>query len=626
MWGACAISRSFYMIKISSDSFSAPAVYAKEIIVIGDGPDEAVDIPFGAEGMHKNHIKIQLKDNEYWVFNQANDPFVTLNGQPFWKKKLAEGDILKVRNHILKIEQIAQELDTLKIEPTPIVNEAAAVSQHIEEAYNLEQHKQPRKTPAPPRKSTPGTRSKKIVNALLLFSFCVLASLAVLSLEIYFRTATKIDREEMLAAESIADYAMALQYAKVYHIAPQKQNWIDPQFLKNNLVDLLSTTSLPCGNIDAQGQFSNCPYILRFYTNRDFSRFLLIAQPDATFSEWIIAKKTLILDSSLMELRKTDDLKTLNRLLSYPTPLDGSNGEEIKRALMLTEVIPLATLSSETGKPEFSPPNALKFIKPGAENLIYNAPRYHLFGETFLKKAIALSEDKSPVHERNILQSELDTLAKFHDLVFYSSKGINEAFKGHQALQKLVIPANYFTAYLLFSKDGIVNNSRLIFDNDLALPEETLEEKNIAEKDVESFQEPVVETDEIFLANVLRKKIEVAQEDIGPVIQTIYTILEDTIERDSLYLPRSAIQLFDLYQTMQVAISSSLKKMIDEFKTDHPQIAESTIEHLLREYGLLDFYLAASPKQIDLGLDQWNAFQEVVDVGTKKKFPPMIVR
>lgn len=577
--------------------------FDKDTIIIGDGP---VDICFPTEGLHKNHIKIVLKEGDYWIINQANDPFVSLNQHPFGKKKLQQGDLIQIRNHCLIIQEISLNASQDPLVEVPKEVTPIAV---IEEAYNLEDHKQPL-----PILKTPKTKKifpkKKIFKGVILLVFMAFVATGLIFAEMYFRAASKIDQEEMLAAESISDYAMALQYAKVYHIAPQKQNWIDPQFLKNNLIDLLSTTSLPCGNIDAQGQFSNCPYILRFYTNRDFSRFLLIAQPDATFSEWIFPKKTLLVDSSLMEVRKTDDLKVLNRLLSYPTPLDGPNGDEVKRTILQTEVIPLEVLAQEIGKPDFSPPIALSYIKPGAENLIYNAPRYYQFGETFLKKALALAEEKHNIYEMSILQSELDSLAKFHDLIFYSSLGMQESFKGYLALQKLVLPSNFFTGYLLFSNEGQIVNSRLTINSELPIePEAEQEEKIIAEEPLPKLE--IIGNDEMQIAHLLRDKVEAAQEEIGPIIHNIYMILEETIEKDSLFLPPSIQQLIDLYQIKQGLVRESIKKSLDEFRRTHPQTEESVIHRLLREHGLLDFYNSSSPQEEFLDLSSWKSLQNL---------------
>lgn len=611
------------MIKISLDSNDGTASFSfdKETIIIGDGPEGTVDFCFPIEGLHKNHVKIVFQNNEYWAINQANDPFVSLNGHPFWKKKLIEGDILAIRAHSLKIEEF---LDApIGQSPVYTADNSSRVSPLIEEAYNLEQQQPPRKKNKALH-AKPKAGSKKLMKLAILFCLSTTTAFGLIFFEVYFRTANKIDREEMFAAESIADYAMALQYAKVYHIAPQKQNWIDPQFLKNNLVDLLSTTSIPCGNIDAQGQFSNCPYILRFYTNRDFSRFILIAQPDATFSEWIIPKKTLIVDSSLMEIHKTDDLKTLNRLLSYPTPLDGSNGDEVKRAILQTDVISLADLSKETGKKEFSPPSALAYMKPGAENLIYNAPRYHQFGETFLKKALALTEEKFLNHDMDILQSELDILAKFHDLVFYSSEGLKHAFKGQKALQKLVIPTNFFTGYLVFSKEGKITGSRLTIDNDFFEHREEPKELVADNFDTdEPLQKEATASKEIILANQLREKMEIAQEEIGPIIHNLYTILEDALEKDSLFLPQSAMQLFDLYLLKQESLRKSLQKTVEDLKSEY-NIKEMTINHLLREYGLLDFYNsdpikpAKKDQEEELTFENWQSFQNLHRFNGKK--------
>lgn len=604
------------MIKINIES--KEYTFDKETIIIGDGPADSVDICFPSEGLHKNHIKITLRDKDYWIFNQANDPFASLNQQPFWKKKLQQGDHVQLRGHSLIIQQISFE--TKSLAPEPPKDSPVIVKNVIEEAYNLEEHKQMRPLPKVSKVKKP-INGKKIFKLALLLTLLVFSAMSLIFAEMYFRTLNQMDREEMLAAESISDYAMALQYAKVYHIAPQKQSWVDPQFLKNNLIDLLSTTSLPCGNIDAQGQFSNCPYILRFYTNRDFSRFLLIAQPDATLSQVILPKKTLIVDSSLMEVRKTSDLKTLNRLLSYPTPLDGANGEEVKRAILQTEVIPLDTLAKEIGKPDFSPPIALSYMKPGAENLIYNAPRYHQFGETFLKKALFLTEGKNNSYETSILQSELESFARFHDLIFYSSNGMKEAFKGYLALQRLVLPSNFFTGYLLYSKEGKIINSRLVINSETNGPRIEEPQEEIAEASSPKLE--IVSDDEMLIANLLREQVEAAQEEIGPIIHNIYLILEDIIEKDSLFLPSSIQQLIDLYRIKHQLVQESIKKTLEDFRKTNPNIEDVMINRLLREYGLLDFYYSELGQEEEhaLSISNWEALQNLISLGREKTAP-----
>lgn len=641
-------------LKITVNPDHAPTTYCfdSEVVIVGDGSPESVHICFPSEGLHKNHVKFLYSEGAFWVINQAQDPFVSLNGHPFGRKKIEEKDRLQIRDHVLQIDEIGskslqensfqispskekeitsqnyqepdqnfpdleslanddnpeawfpQDIKTLESslsqkggrreeKPSSTSDFSAKISPLVEEAYNLEEHKPTQPSPQKPHleKKDP----KKLFKIVLLSLFLITALISLVGLEVIFRMKSVNEKEEMLAAESLLDYAMALTYAKVYHVAPQKSSWIDPQFIKNNLVDLLSTTSIPCGNIDTQGKFVSCPYLLRFYTNKDFSRFLLIAQPIPSLTQWLIPKHTLIVDSSLMDLRQTSDLQVLNRLLSKSSPLDGTNGDEIAREIKKEAPISLYSLAKATGQKEFAPPRALSYIKPDAENLIYNAPRYHQFSESFLKKILTIVNDSVNPHEIAIMQSELDTLSKFHDLIFYSSEGMQQAILGYRALRKLVLSSNYFTGYLLFSEEGNITNSHLVIDSEVKEPEE---EVHIAERDVEPIPvKPPVESNEVKLRKILEEENLKAQHVLRPLFLKMNDILEEAIQKDSVYLNPDFQKLSKEYTSESIAIQKQLHQSVEEFKRDTPELNDLVVERLLREYGFLDIYLTKMPEK-----------------------------
>jgi hypothetical protein len=186
---------------------------------------------------------------------------------------------------------------------------------------------------------------------------------------------------------------------------------------------------------------------------------------------------------------------------------------------------------------------------------------------------------------------------------------MKQAIKGYKALQKLVLPSNFFTGYLMFSKDGTIINSRLIFDNELTeIAEEPIEEKAIVPLPIKI---EVADSDEMLLAHLLREKAALAQEQIGPIIHNISTILEDVLEKDSLFLPSAFSELLDLYRTKQEELREGIRQVIQNFELVHPKIKNTTLEYLLREHGLLDFYNSAPPPREDLGLLEWNALQNL---------------
>jgi hypothetical protein len=630
------------MIKMTINPQAEPKSFCfnQDIIIIGEGSPESVDICFPSEGLHQNHIKILHKDNAYWVINQANDPFVTINGHPFGKKMLQMKDLLQIRNHIMVIDEISfqpyyesslapEPASQSHLEPDltypslpdfenldhsenplswfpPALNppktptfgppppagrinpvHAHSISPLIEEAYNLEEQKRPLKPSRPLSKSKSLSFKKKIIKFTVLACFSSAVILGLTFTELYFRAASKSSKEEMLAAETLADYAMALSFAKTAHAGAQNNHWIDPGFIKSYLAELLAAPSLPCGKLDAQGQFSNCPYMLRYYMNRDFTRFILIAQATPSLLQWFLPHKTLVVDSNLMEVRKTDDLRTLNRLLSDPTPLEGIVGDEVTKAVLQTEIIPLDAIAEGTKKKEFSPPRGLKYMKPGAENLIYNAPRYYQFGSSFMKKA----QEASKSYEVSILQNEMNALSPFHDLVFYSKDGLENAKAASGALHKLKTPLSFFTAYLIFSKQGLIQGSHLVINNDppASSQAKSPQDKPDAEEEAvkPSAKAPGVEE---ILASILKEKGEHAQEMINPIFQNLHNLLENAIEKDSIFLPPMFFQLFEQYRDKQKHIWSDIQNTVAKLKSDYPQVSEPSLKRLLREYGLLDTY------------------------------------
>jgi hypothetical protein len=646
------------MIKITVNPQHEPKSFAfdQPFIVIGEGSPETVDICFPSEGLHQNHLRIVLKEDGYWVINQANDPFTTYNGQSFGKKKLQAGDLIQIRDHVMRIDELTQaaslkpvlissasvqapESDPGAFDAYPDVdslandeNPEAWFPSDITSLHPSEKEKDSKQTPHHQPAATADFSAKlkkkalKLSIAALVF---ITALIGIAVFEVYFRAHTQSGRDEMLAAESLADYAMALTYAKVYHIAPQKQNWVDPSFIKNNLADLLSSTSNVCCNIDAQGQFCNCPYLLRFYTNRDFSRFLLLAQPEATLSQWLIPKDTLLLDSTTMEIRKTHDLRSLNRLLSIQNPLDGGNGEEILAEISKTQIVPLSDLAHSIGKKEFAPPKALSYLKPGAENRIYNAPRYHPFSATFLKKAMTFSNQPLTNHEQSLLQSELNILSKFPDIVFFSSGGMQEAITGHRALKKLVLPHSFFTAYLIFSDRGDILNSRIVLDSDLHSPvSEIFDAIALSDTPPTSAQFSSPFRDEELLGKNLGKAADKAKKMLHPLLLNLHILLNDIIEKESLTLPQSFFELVALYQKKQGKIRKEVAQTLEAFQAKHPNADPLLVNKVLREYGLLDIYLSPDNKEEmaspDIKKDerQWEAYQELKEVVENSSFQP----
>jgi len=282
----------------------------------------------------------------------------------------------------------------------------------------------------------------------------------------FFDLRSASSTEESIIAGSVADIAIALTYAQINHITPRKLNWSDPDFIQNNLSRILSPKLNSLVNIDAQGQFKDYPYMLRIYTSSDLSQFLIIAQPAPGIFNWLTHKNALVIDSTSMEIRKLSNLKTLNRLLANPNPLDDSNSIEIANAVNHGMLIPLPSLISDKSNWGFAPPKALALIRPGAENYIYNSPRYYPFSESIMKRAIYLKNHSGSSYDVALLQQEMDEISKLTDIILYSSQGMQMASEAQKALATFAPQTNFMVAYLKLNAKGYVTSSHLLMDNE----------------------------------------------------------------------------------------------------------------------------------------------------------------
>lgn len=294
----------------------------------------------------------------------------------------------------------------------------------------------------------------------LLFIFFLIAG------TLYFNISAKNEDEELRAAESLADIAMALKYAQIHHIKPLKKNWSDPEFINKSLAQVIPHDYSSLVHIDPQGHINNTSYSLRIYTSTDFSQFLVIAQPAPRVLQWLIPKTAIVIDSKLMQLRKVADIKTLNRLLVNSNNLDNSNAIEVTNLVKRGELISLNILAQKRKGQDFSPPRALALMRPGAQDYIYNAPRYYQLGETIMKRAIDLMEKPGSVYEMSRLKQDMSLLSKMHDMVLYSSSGIQLTLDAQKAIAAFVSNARFLTAYLKFDSNGVIINSHLIIDDE----------------------------------------------------------------------------------------------------------------------------------------------------------------
>lgn len=434
---------SYIMIRL--EIHGETQIFDKNVVIIGSGE---VDLHLEDPSIHPVHLKIEETGDRFLLINIANDPFATVNGLPFGKKTLQLNDEIQIGKKVIRFVT-----EKKAVQPKPVIATNEIEDTEEQEPWHEENHE------TSPEETLPISKNWRLV-ATCFFALMTLCT--IMASGFYFRESGKNSQEEKKVAAGVADIAMALASSQINHITPNKQNWSDPDFLNSNITRVVSPDLHPQAVLNNQGQFNNYPYLLRVYTNGDMSQFLVIAQPAPNLFQWLIHKKAIAIDSRSMEIRKISDLKTLNRLLANPNPLAGNNGEEISRLVKQGTLMSLTSLAGKKNRWGFTPPKGLSGLRKGAENYIYNAPRYFPLGETLLEQAIYLSDNPGKNYEALLFQQDLELLSQFPHLVLFSSKGIETAVEAHQAIQTFAPETEFMIAYIRFNDDGIVINSHLV--------------------------------------------------------------------------------------------------------------------------------------------------------------------
>lgn len=619
-----ACDRLMIKLTLRQQSNVQSFLFTKDCVTIGEGQSDNVDISLKGHGLHQNHIKFTIIGNAFYVINQANDPFISLNGLPFGKKKVKPQDTIQIKDCTITVEELQIEqaeqtkpnevetdtvnledqicdfpnaeklskeddlegwfpsdLSELNIEDIAKIDDSKSLNKSANEETSFSFDESLAESKGQPKTSFFSLKKLKWIAAFaaLLFIIC-----SAVSIEMYLRAASKSGVEENKAAESLADLAMALTYANVYHIIPQNHNYSDPEFLKNNLTSLLpGHSSLSC-TVDTQGLFSNCDYLFRFYSDQNLSRFIIIAQPAPSISQWLFPKDAILIDSALMDLRKISDLKIINSLLAAAKPFDGSNGRELSEAIKSLKILSLPHLAKNVKKRDLAPPRILKYLKPGSENFIYNAPRYFLFTEPLRKKLISYELNGSL--EANTLESEIERFAIFDNLILYSPDGLQDATKANKALYALNKFDNFLAGYLLLSQTEEILSSRLIIDakegNSASLPKQEMESLEIAEADKNLLPLP--------FTHPLNRKFErfrnATLESLQPLLRQMIEIIEESLQNDGYDLKGDFYLLLNNFQKTKQEQKRKLNKLIHKIEQKYPEKTSFEIFQYIKRYNL----------------------------------------
>lgn len=466
-------------VTLSPDRDPETKTFDQQKVTIGHSPSGENDISLPDTSLKPIHVKISIKKERILAVNATNDPFVTLNGLPFRRKALSPGDLIEVRDSTIRFDdaELPQEANTTPDLPDEestlldIGDEEAAEhtlvpdipSEGLSETLSAKEWKgQPEKDDL---EFGTHTRWKVFLTAAMIIVLLTITTSGVF----YLKAAGISGIEEKRAARAIADITMALNYAKVNNIKPRKRQWSNPDFLKQSLSSVLPPEYPALAHVDNQGNLIRSPYILRIYTSHDLSRFLVMAQPAPSMFQWMIPKAAIVVDSQTMDLRKTTDLKTLNRLLVQSEMLEGATANEITTFVRQSTPIPLSFLTEKKLDRGFSPPQELQEIHPGAENLIFNAPRYYPFSAPFLAQAVDLLENPGSSSEVSQLQSEMESLANLGPIILYAPEGVEMAAEAEQALSTFVPGQNFMIGYLDLSSEGVILSSALLSEGESPL-------------------------------------------------------------------------------------------------------------------------------------------------------------
>jgi hypothetical protein len=583
------------MIKLTVNPKSNPIVHTfqKKVVLIGTGSSTEIDLILDNLGSDIIQVKILDHKDYFLAINVANNPFIKINGHTFRKKILKNDDLLQI-DHTPLIFNVDQESVTKNLNE----NKFYISEDFDDEGENWNAADNKNVSNASFYENTHSLTNWKLWIFILFsfFSFAVICSSVV-----YVKILERTERYEIKAAEGVADVAMALTYAQINHINPLTQNWSNPDFLKNNFAAIVPSDYSFLDNIDSHGEFNNCPYLLRIYTNNDFSTFLVVALPEPRLLQSIVPKKAIFVHSKTMELRKIEDLRALNRLLVNENTLDGVNGDEITNLLKHGTLIPLSVLSLETKSQGFSPPRALSLRRPGAENLIYNAPRYYQFSETYVRRALSLiKSNENATHELARLQQEMLQMSKLPNLVLYTADGIESAIQAEKAFATFIPFAKFLNAYVIFNSEGYISGSHLMMEEDSTRSHPLLTHTNFLKDDTSEIAKltppstnPIEVSEE---AHPLQLQLTALSASRSQSLQNIGNQINDLLlDEINAYHPEFSGKLADLaiqFQLQDIEEKEKITKTLTELYEDYSSLPlsellahtkTSGLEHIIAE-------------------------------------------
>jgi len=512
------------MIKITvknDRSDESYTFYKKEIVI---GSHES-DLVLQEEKIKPEHIKIEEDKGKFIIKNLANDPYVTLNDLPFGKRHLNNQDVIQIGKTMILFEGVLTEIaqtfhefpvKDIKEDLDPIVEKAIqkmegiavesaleerehTMSLELEEMQDLDMQEgflemnqeemetlleewkeieseftEKKEAPAPvildleendqeplpfkPREiKIPKPVKKEIPRKIKLISLgfiLILLTLGLIAAGTLWNYKTESEKKIKQVSRAIADISFAMTYAKIHHITPNQHNWTNPQFLKSSVTSSLSPYHFSNLKLEGNGKIHE-NYLLRIYTNRDNSRFVIIAQPSPSLFHYFSIPDSIVVDSSLMTINRMNDLKALNRLLIDSDELKSLGKDEVADTIRNSPVIAMDALADELNRNGFKLPL-------GAENYIYNSPRYSQVGEKLMNDMIDLAGASKAPSEARKTKDLLASIAKLPSAVMYTTKGKEKARLAKKALDQLAPDADLHIAYIDYDSSSKMVSSTIV--------------------------------------------------------------------------------------------------------------------------------------------------------------------
>ncbi len=661
-----------------------------ENVVIGFG---SPDISLPIHTLQREHVKISVDGSIYFVQNLANDPYVTLNGLPFGKRSLKEGDRLviheveivleKINSNPIEstslsadkglkellerkmappkpenpsfqeekswdspqsdelffresswvdesekkiskpekepweheewneedIEALVQEIETMNLPLSQEVNEQVQelppdlledefTSSVLQPSSNLSKKDEPSSYfpygSIPQEKATDSSflldaiKAGKKQIALLLFAFLV--GVGLLLVAAFFVFSERSEEEELQAARGVSDSAMALLYAQMHQLRPQNQNWSDQVFLKDSLIPILAAKYYPLCDLDSQGRLKDCPYFLRIYTSQDMSRFFLVAQPAPSLMGSLIPKRAIALDSQQMTLHEIRDIKVLNRLLINTSTLDGAKALEVSELVQQGKVIPLAVLGNNKEYREFVPPIGLAYVRPKAENLVYNAPRYYKLTESVVDQSALKSLSGDEVLG---FVDKIKRLSILPNLVFYTTKGEQTARQAYETITEQDPSQNILISTLILDADKRIVEGRLFQVDDGVGVESNAESKVAIEEDLPSAPLTPKEVDPVSPSIWYKEIVNLANERknaLTPISQEMILLLQDHNQEVNPHFKEKFREILLNYDAVdmqqQDKICKSLQEIYKDFAKKNPRASSRKFISYVKAAGI----------------------------------------